>query len=79
MSSVCWLHSLLLRLIFTPVVKKMTPSSLSLKPPCTKTQAKKADPAAASLQDSDWLSLSHVYIPEPITATRTSLGQLLPL
>lgn len=39
----------------------------------------KADPVDASLQDSDWLSLSHVYIPEPITATRTSLGQLIPL
>lgn len=48
------------------------------KPPWHKTQAK-ADPVDASFQDSDWLSLSHVCIPEPITAARTSLGQLIPL
>ena len=79
MSSVCWLHSLPLRLIFTAGVKKDDSWQPQRQTSLAPRLRQKADPAAASLQDSDWLSLSHVYIPEPITAMRTSLGQLLPL
>ena len=75
--SMCQLHSRLLRLIFSPVIKEDDCWQPQLHPSLAPRLRQKAAPADESLQDSDWLSLGHVHIPEPITATRASLHQCL--
>lgn len=71
--SVCWLHLLLLRFIFFPAIKYHDCWQPQLHISQAPRLRQKAAPADKSLQDSDWPSLGHVQIPEPITAESSSM------